>query len=54
MRDELREPGAAPRGGTLGTIGIKGFPLTSRMREGLEHIDLRDLAAPASGRGFCP
>lgn len=35
---------------TLGTIGIKGFPLTNRMREGLEHIDLRDLPAPASGR----
>ena len=28
----------------------KGFPLTSRMRQGLEHIDLRDLTAPASGR----
>ena len=40
----------ARRDATLGTIGIKGFPLTSRMRQGLEHIDLRDLTAPASGR----
>ena len=42
--------GSAPRGGALETIGIKGFPLTSRMREGLEGIDLHQLRAPASGR----
>jgi pimeloyl-ACP methyl ester carboxylesterase len=42
--------GAAPRGGAQGTIGIKGFPLTSRMREGLEKIDLQQLSAPASAR----
>ena len=42
--------GGARRDGPVGTIGIKGFPLTSRMRQGLEHIDLRDLPGPASGR----
>jgi alpha/beta superfamily hydrolase len=42
--------GSAPRVGALETIGIKGFPLTSRMREGLEGIDLHQLRAPASGR----
>ena len=42
--------GAAVRNGALGTIGIKGFPLTSRMREGLQGIDLQQLSAPASGR----
>ncbi|HEY7407082.1 MAG TPA: alpha/beta hydrolase, partial [Gemmatimonadaceae bacterium] len=41
--------GTAPHG-PVGTIGIKGFPLTSRMREGLEGIDLHRLPAPASGR----
>jgi uncharacterized protein len=42
--------GAEHRDETLGTIGIKGFPLTSRMRDGLEGIDLQRLSAPASGR----
>jgi alpha/beta superfamily hydrolase len=41
--------GTAPHG-PVGTIGIKGFPLTRRMREGLEGIDLHRLPAPASGR----
>lgn len=46
---ELADRGGS-RDGALGTIGIKGFPLTSRMREGLERIDLRQLQTPASGR----
>jgi uncharacterized protein len=45
-----RTNGGAHRHGALGTIGVKGFPLTSRMREGLEGIDLQRLASPASGR----
>lgn len=47
----LEQAGAgARRDATLGTIGIKGFPLTRRMREGLEGIDLQRLQPPASGR----
>ena len=42
--------GGEHRDETLGTIGIKGFPLTSRMRDGLEGIDLQRLSTPASGR----
>lgn len=49
LRTELAESGR-PESEPLGTIGIKGFPLTSRMREQLETIDLQRLTAPASGR----
>lgn len=49
LRTELANSDAR-RDGALGTIGIKGFPLTGRMREGLEAIDLAQLRAPASGR----
>ena len=45
-----QENGTTRRDGPPGTIGIKGFPLTSRMRAGLEGIDLHRLSAPASGR----
>jgi uncharacterized protein len=49
IQTEVAERGAS-RAEAQGTIGIKGFPLTSRMREGLEGIDLHRLSAPASGR----